>query len=135
MKRGTKRITVWTATIVFILAVAFGWLYHVVRSDLSGMCANKVLARVNAPDGRHKALVFRRDCGATTGFSTQVSVLGISEKLSNEAGNAFIAGRRPKEPRIEVHWIDASDLVIRNANRLHAFRKETRIRSITIHYE
>lgn len=38
-------------------------------------CGNKVLARVSSPAGQHVAIVFERDCGATTGFSTQVSIL------------------------------------------------------------
>jgi hypothetical protein len=28
-----------------------------------------------SPDGRRDAVMFQRDCGATTGFSTQISIL------------------------------------------------------------
>jgi hypothetical protein len=38
-------------------------------------CGNAVLQDLPSPEGRRHAVVFTRDCGATTAFSTQVSVL------------------------------------------------------------
>src|SRR5688572_11020252 len=68
----------------------------------SGMCRNEVLAELPAPDNRNRAVVFQRDCGATTGFSTQVSVLRGSRRLPNEGGNVFVAdsdhGQAPAGP-------------------------------------
>jgi hypothetical protein len=41
----------------------------------SDLCGNRVIETALAPDGKTKALVFERDCGATTDFSTHVSIL------------------------------------------------------------
>lgn len=41
----------------------------------SEMCANRVAVEAKSPDNRYKAVIFERDCGATTDFSTQVSIL------------------------------------------------------------
>ncbi len=42
------------------------------------------------PDGRHTAILFQHYCGATTGFSAQISILSPEGKIS-EGGNAFRA--------------------------------------------
>ncbi len=59
-------------------------------SGCSDACSNSVVARANSPDGLHSAVMFQRDCGATTGFSTQVSVLEHGKEASG-GGNAFRA--------------------------------------------
>ncbi len=86
----------------------------------SSMCANQVLQEIPSPDNKLKAVVFQRDCGATTGFSTQVSVIKSDEKLSNTGGNVFSAdtdhGKVPAGPGggpyVNVNWIGFHDLEI-----------------------
>ncbi len=34
------------------------------------------------PDNAYMAILFERDCGATTGFSTQISVLPVSRHIA-----------------------------------------------------
>ena len=60
-----------------------------------------------------KGVVFERSCGATTGFSTQISILPVTQKLENEGGNIFIVLGRPKEVRPKLHWLNNSELSIR----------------------
>src|SRR6266508_912458 len=55
------------------------------------LCRNDVTSDVISPSGKHHAVVFQRDCGATTGFSVQVSVLPAGKRLENQGGNAFVA--------------------------------------------
>ena len=56
----------------------------------SDMCSNTVVRVVKATGGQHAVALFQRDCGATTGFSTQVSVLTPGQKVTG-GGNAFRA--------------------------------------------
>lgn len=81
-------------------------------------CGNEVLSTIPSPAGGSKAVVFRRSCGATTGYSTQVSVLRMNDVLlteptlwrSTESGNALtIDGdldlSRPGRPgQLAVTW-------------------------------
>lgn len=82
----------------------------------SDMCANRVIRSVVAPDGRHAAVVFERNCGATTGFSTQISILEPGEALTD--GNIFSATAgtsRPAAwggPAVEVRWLGVDRLFI-----------------------
>jgi hypothetical protein len=70
------------------------------------------VARVPSPDAKYEAVVFQRDCGATTDFSTQISVLPKGVSLPGAAGNVFIAdsnhGAAPRAtwggPEVDVRW-------------------------------
>src|SRR5687767_14406824 len=86
-----------------LFAVAF-WRMN------DALCANDILSEARSPDGRARAIVFRRSCGATTGFSTQVSVVRGTEPLPNDPGNVFVAdplrseaGSAP-DPAVKVRW-------------------------------
>ena len=77
---------------------AFALLSTIGCDDL---CGNKVLTDVASPDVHNHAVVFERDCGATTGFSTQVSILPAGRAIS-DGGNVLIVdddhGRAPNGP-------------------------------------
>ena len=97
--------------------------------DLGGSCVNEQLDAVASPDGTHRAVVFQRDCGATTGFSTQISVLAAGAALPDSSGNVFSAdtdhGRAPAGPgggpRVSVRWITNDTLEIRYDARARVF--------------
>jgi hypothetical protein len=65
-------------------------LVAVVLAACRDMCGNEISQSVASPSGSLKAVVFARDCGATTGFSTQVSILPNTKSLPNEAGNVLV---------------------------------------------
>src|SRR5687768_11049809 len=81
---------------------------------VSAGCDNDVLSDVPAPGDRYRAVVFQRNCGVTTGLSTQVSVIRGSRRLPNEGGNAFVADDSTAltEPDdvllVEARWIDSA---------------------------
>jgi hypothetical protein len=76
------------------------------------MCDNELLSEVMSPGAKLKAVVFERDCGATTGFSTQVSIIAANASLKNEPGNVLVAdanhGAAPAGrgggPEVSVKW-------------------------------
>lgn len=86
-----------------------------------GMCANDEVQRVPNQDGTLDAVLFQRDCGATTGFSTQISVVPAKQALPDDSGNAFVAdddhGKAPAAkwggPPASITWRDAHTLVVR----------------------
>jgi len=96
-------------------------------------CANRVVSESASPDGRRHAVVFSRDCGATTGFSTQVSVLPAGREPSG-AGNVFGAdgdhGRAPAGPGggpvVHVRWLGRRTLEVRYDGRARIFKRDAR---------
>jgi len=105
-------------------------------------CGNQVVARTDAPDGRHSAVMFQRDCGATTGFSTQISVVERGAEPRGTA-NAFRADTSRGAatagpwggPWAEMSWRGESTLLVRYARGSRIFAQEGQVAGVTIHYQ
>ena len=98
----------------------------------SDLCANDNLRETLSPNGALKAVLFRRDCGATTSYSTQLSILPASRKLPNEAGNVFVVGG---EPSVVVRWLDDTHLNISVGLATTAFKHLSTFNGVQIHYD
>ena len=104
-------------------------------------CGNRVIEDVPSPNGRQHVVVFVRDCGATTDFSTQVSVLPAGEAVS-DGGNVFIVdadrGRAPRAahggPAVTTGWVSNDQLEIRYDQRVRVFRQERARGAMRISY-
>jgi len=120
------------------------WLFlFMFAFSSNNLCRNEVLAETYSPDGKFKAIAFQRDCGATTGFSTQVSILKSPSTLGNEAGNVFISdtnhGAAPSGPgggsEVRLEWRTPSVLKISHHQKARVFKAEQKFGFISIEYE
>jgi hypothetical protein len=127
--------------ILFLAAVGGG--RPLLRAALNAGCGNQLLRSVPAPDGRVQAVIFSRSCGATTGFSTQVSLIPSKKSLANESGNVLTAdsdhGRAPSGegggPQIAIVWEAPDRLVIRHHPAARLFHQARRVGDVTVRYE
>jgi len=86
--------------------------------------------------------MFQRDCGATTGFSTQVSILNAGEPLSGP-GNVFRADDNHGAARAggwggpwaEIKWLSPSHLLVRYAARSRLFKESEHVSGVKIMYQ
>jgi hypothetical protein len=124
-------MSVWAKTLCIVLAVVVA-AYVAVDLAFSGLCGNQVISISVAPGGEMKALHFIRNCGATTGFSTQISVLRSTERLLNRSGNAFISDLGPHEPQVLLDWTDANHLVVHHHPSVRLFLTKKRVRGVSI---
>ena len=125
----TRRPVFVLAVILLALSIGLGFWLLAFPDDL---CANDDLRESVSQNGRLKAVRFRRDCGATTAFSTQVSILPTASNLPNEAGNVFsVAG----EPAIIVRWIDDKHLIISGGGAATPFKHLSTFGDIQITYD
>ena len=100
------------------------------------------MGRVPSPDGRWEAVLFERDCGATTDFATHVSLLSAGAKLPNKAGNVFTAdsdhGQAPLVAgnviSVSIKWAGRDSLEIRYDRRARVFSREPKVQGISIVY-
>ena len=110
--------------------------------NLTGDCANEIHRIHHSPSKQLKAVVFQRDCGATTGFTTQISIISANSDLPNQAGNVFVSdtdhGKSPSGPGggppVEVEWKGESSLNITYDNRARVFLRKDSQNGITITY-
>ena len=95
-------------------------------------CANAQISEAVSSDGKLKAVTFRRDCGATTKETAQVSILPAKKPLPNEAGNVFVAAG---DPVIVVRWISGTHLSISGGGASGAFKAEKSFQGVEITYD
>ena len=114
-----KKLAFWFAALL-VIAVAGAW-YGLQQMD-EGLCGNTISQTAVSPDGQLKAVVFERDCGATTRVSRQVSVLRASQSLPNEGGSILVIDG-PSSPALRVAWAGARTLQIQYPPRTRVFHQ------------
>lgn len=108
MKRGAK-ISTWI--ILGVVAVPLAAIVTFMYA-LSDLCGNYPHKEYFSPNGQYSAVIFQRDCGATTGFSTQISILGRGQELENEAGNIYVIDAHPDDVAPDLIWESNEELTI-----------------------
>lgn len=72
-------------------------------------CDTQVQKQVRSPGGQYVATVFHRECGATTGFNTQVGIRRSSKAFDPQSGQVLaIAGQHD----VTLAWIGNTRLVV-----------------------
>jgi hypothetical protein len=126
-----------TAGVLFVVGVgALAYLF-------SDMCGNDLVAEHLSPDGKSKLVIFQRDCGATTGFSTQASLVAPEAKLPGSSGNLFIVdtdhGIAPSGPgggpELRVRWEGPKRLLLQHHVKARVFKAERGFNGIEVRYE
>jgi hypothetical protein len=108
-------------------------------------CGNEVVADVASPSGAHRAVIFERDCGATTSWSTQVAVIGGDETFledptwwkATSAGSALVIKDRATRPGVEgttvkAKWPDDQHLILEYDAGAAVARSAKAVEGITI---
>lgn len=105
-------------------------------------CENRILNELPSPDGRRKVVAFDRGCGATTGYSLQLSVLPRNSS-TDDAGNAFIVDAEHGSPifdmdltsLVRVAWVSPTQLLVVYDPRLRVSKQQQRVRGVTVRYD
>lgn len=112
----------------------FAFLFYVSGGDL---CSNVIHAELPSPDNKYKAVIFQRDCGATSGFSTQISIVQADKALPNDSGNIFVIKGHPETHGLELAWLSNKELLINtklDGSEFKAEQRFGRINPINIRY-
>lgn len=141
---GDHEMILWKKALIGIavlILLCIGGLCLFVQS-LSDLCGNVVLTEYPSPNHKLKVVIFLRDCGATSGFSTQVSILPSASALENEGGNIFVAdtnhGVAPAGQGggldVQVHWLSDTRLQIQHHQLARIVLAETESEGVKIEY-
>ena len=139
-----SRTTLLIAASALVLAVgAWAAISRVGGSSTAGLCANQLLSRLPSPDSAQDAVIYERDCGATTDFSTQVTLLPAGAPLPKTPAPIVVIDRDHAGapagpgggPRIEATWVAADSLVLRFDRRARVFIRQTSAGRVGIRYD
>lgn len=120
--------------LVGLLVLLVGGLLVVVWALGNLMCGSDVFQEVYSPNREYKALVYEYNCGATTGFSTQIALLESDATLHNRTKSVFGANGYPDWFNIKLTWEDDTHLVIEHNGKPIPYTAETAYRDISIRY-
>ncbi|MCM3112491.1 hypothetical protein [Lederbergia lenta] len=96
---------------------------------LGGMCGNKIIEQSNSKNERKTAYIFRRDCGAMTGYSYLLSILNQNKQLKNKSGNTFVS-----DEEFSIEWQNDKSLKVYYNNRVNAYEMDKRVSSVKVEY-
>lgn len=113
----------------FLLGCLVGTTYIFFR-DVSPCGVNDAYETAS-PTGKWKAVVFERNCGATTGFVTHASVLRADERLPNEVGNVLIADG---DVMVRAEWKSLTELHVTYPRGAKILLKKQQIENVRITY-
>lgn len=105
-------------------------------------CTNEVISRLVSPDGQHEAVMFQRDCGATSGYSTQISIVEVGQAPTG-GGNAFRADDNHGAAKVgdwggswaEIKWLASNRLLVRYAYKSRIFEQDDTVAGVSVIYE
>ena len=99
----------------------------------ANMCEYTVISSFASPNNQWQAVLFERSCGATTGFTSQVSIIESGDSLSNvDSGNIYIAEGYPKGYLLT--WESAKTLQVTGGSG-KIYKKEQMHKGVSISYE
>src|SRR5262245_53721821 len=106
-------------------------------------CINHAIEEFRSPAGRQKVVIFERSCGATSGFSTQASLLPADSPPPKAPGNILIIdddhGKVPVggngKIAVNVRFIDDSTLTLAYPAAARVFTQVAAKNGVAIHHE
>jgi hypothetical protein len=133
---------VYYGLVISFIALILMWTC--IHSLFEGMCGNQIVTEQLSPDKKYKLVVFVRDCGATTGYSTQISILSSDKKLmDDQTGNVlrlsddyhgnYLNNYGGAEARVE--WVAVKKILIYFDINAEALRKESKVMGVEFLYE
>lgn len=110
--------------------VGFVLLVGVTMSSLGcgDLCEVTVFDEVVSPNGEYKAIVFERDCGATSGFSTSISIVPTDGSGEWDDGPTFFrVPRRTDGASATVSWLSDTEIFVNDLDSVTPRRAEDRV--------
>jgi hypothetical protein len=129
-KHFIRRLIVWSALFAALALV------YLRACEYLDPCGNQQASHELSPNGQLRSWVFVRDCGATTGFTSEVSILERDEDLPNESGNvvAFDLRRGSAHREVQAVWRGSATLVVVYPTGSKLFRAQSKVGNVSIQY-
>ena len=118
---------------IVLVALIFGiaWLsvYQFVEASI---CSDKLLRRLDSPDGKFSLNLFSRSCGATTADSIQANIQPVASQLNSEKYQPFLVVDAPLT--VAPTWNEARQITVRLGGVGQIYRSDAKSGSVQIKY-
>jgi hypothetical protein len=94
-------------------------------------CGNEIASRTASANGKLDVVVYNRNCGATTGFNTQVSIVPTGQEPKGSGTVLILDGTVP----LKVNWTSETSLTLFGMRSARVFHKAKQSKGVTISYE
>lgn len=131
LKRLLLRVGIMTA----LAMGAYSLLWFGMGRMTADGCENRVVQEIASPDRQLKAVVFRRDCGAAKGVSTQVSLLPADQWITRKPGNLFSVDALPSHVKINLRWTGSRQLTLDCRGDWRIMKAVPLIQGVTVTYQ
>ena len=122
-------ILIFIAPIIIGIVAAIAYPIFSEKFDL-GLCSTDPIYSQVSPTAKMRVVGFYYDCGATTGYSTQVSILPVNEPI-NDSGNVLVTDGKNQ---IGLKWLSDKELLIEDTKELKVYKKLHKYNGVTIVY-
>ena len=122
-------ISVTVGIILLFGALLFLGGKYILDNVFGEMCGNEVLQEIPSDNGEKVAYIFQRDCGATTGYSYELSILDKGEELPNKNGNTFLT-----EKEFTMSWIGEKKIQVVHKEFADIYKKDKRVNGVRVEY-
>ena len=111
-----------------------------------GLCGDEIINQISSPEGDFNAIIFERDCGATTSFSTHVALMPnnkpSSSTVRNRKRSVVVAdcnhNAAPQGPgggpEMRLRWLSNKKLEIQYHKLARIINAESMSKGISIQY-
>ena len=91
---------------------------------------NDIIKSMVSPNKEYLAYIFRRDMGATTEESYQLSILKKGEKLGDDIGNIYVT-----YGEFDIKWNSDNELIVTKVTSGESFKQIEKYDDIIIKYQ
>jgi hypothetical protein len=126
MASGKLKSVLITVIVIFVVFIAGKYTLDKLFGD---MCGNDTIQKIPSPSGDKVAYSFQRSCGASTGDTSQLSILEKDEPFLNEAGNTFVTDKE-----FSFKWLNNDTLQVIYDIKSETYEMDQRVNGIRIEY-
>jgi Family of unknown function (DUF5412) len=134
----------WAVGILILIPAAIYLWSYAFDSLGSFLCDNEVIETKGSPDGQKKAVVFVKNCGATTDWMVEASILnnadevndrsdGNALKIDADHGKAWPLGIRGW-PIITLEWKDEKTLILHYSKDSRIYEEDSSVEGVSIQF-
>jgi len=109
-------------SVVAVGCLAFSAVLPGCEVGLFGDCDDTIVSEATRPGGPERALVYVRNCGATTAYATHVALHERGRFFDSEPRIVFVGeGGEPSIPGVSARWLDRYTLEVTYQRSIRIF--------------